>query len=42
MDYNLQCPVLSLGRSNFDVEAEMKRIVEEIEDLYEDGPSSRL
>ena len=42
LDYNLQCPVLSLGRSNFDVEAEMKRIVEEIEDLYENGPSSQL
>lgn len=31
LDYNLHCPVSSMGRSNFDVEIEMNRVVEEIE-----------
>jgi len=33
LDYNLHCPVSSLGRANLDIEAEMKRIVEDIENL---------
>lgn len=33
MDYNLHCPVSTLGKSNFDVEFEMNRIVEDIEKL---------
>lgn len=33
LDYNLHCPVSSLGRANLDIEAEMSRIMEEIEKL---------
>jgi len=33
LDYNLHCPVSTLGKSNFDVEVEMRRIVEEVENL---------
>lgn len=32
LDYNLHCPV-SLGRSNFDVDVEMNRIVDDLEEL---------
>jgi hypothetical protein len=35
LDYNLCCPVSSLGRSNFDVDIEMDRIIEDIEKLIE-------
>jgi len=35
LDYNLHCPVSTLGRSNFDIEVEMNRIVEDIENLTE-------
>ncbi|MGE5398479.1 MAG: DnaJ family domain-containing protein, partial [Chitinophagales bacterium] len=35
-DYNLHCPVPSLGRFNFDIEAEMNRIVEDVEKLIKD------
>lgn len=33
LDYNLHCPVSTLGRFNFDIEAEMSRIVDDIENL---------
>lgn len=33
LDYNLQCPVFSLGRANFDVNDEMSNIIEDIEKL---------
>lgn len=33
LDYNLNCPVSTMGRSNFDAEIEMSRIVEDIENL---------
>jgi len=33
LDYNLHCPVSTLGRSNLDIEVEMRRIVEDIEHL---------
>ncbi|HEX3012575.1 MAG TPA: DnaJ family domain-containing protein [Syntrophomonadaceae bacterium] len=33
LDYNLHCPVLHLGRANFNLENEMDRIVEDIETL---------
>jgi len=33
LDYNLLCPVRQLGKANFDVEEEMKRLVQEIEEL---------
>ncbi|NLW91985.1 MAG: hypothetical protein GXY34_10375 [Syntrophomonadaceae bacterium] len=36
LDYNLYCPVSTLGRSNFDVETEMHHIVEEIESLTDE------
>lgn len=33
LDYNLHCPVTSLGRFNFDVEEEMGRIIRDIEQV---------
>ncbi|MGE5397247.1 MAG: DnaJ family domain-containing protein [Chitinophagales bacterium] len=36
LDFNLNCPVLELGRSNFNVENEMNRIVEDIEKFIAD------
>jgi len=33
LDYNLHCPVSTLGRANLDIAAEMTRIVEDIENL---------
>jgi DnaJ family protein C protein 28 len=35
LDYNLHCPVSTLCRSNFDIEVEMNRIVEDIENSPE-------
>lgn len=37
LDYNLQCPVASMQRPNFDVEEEMNRLVQEIEDCQGAG-----
>ncbi|MGE5392072.1 MAG: DnaJ family domain-containing protein [Deltaproteobacteria bacterium] len=36
LDFNLHCPVSTLGRFNFDIEAEMARIVEDIENSQRD------
>jgi hypothetical protein len=36
LDFNLQCPVSTLGRSNFDVDGEMNNIMKDIEDLMQD------
>jgi hypothetical protein len=33
LDYNLHCPVSTLGRANLDLEAEMARIAEDIDKL---------
>lgn len=35
-DYNLYCPVSTLGRFNFDVDDEMEQIVKDIEKLIQD------
>lgn len=32
-DYNLRCPVSQLGRNNFDVDNEMSKLIEEIENM---------
>ncbi|MGI6434857.1 MAG: DnaJ family domain-containing protein [Syntrophomonadaceae bacterium] len=36
LDYNLNCPVSTLGRANFDIDNEMNRIVNDIEKLIEE------
>lgn len=35
LDYNLHCPVVSLHRTNIDVETEMANLVEDVEDLIQ-------
>lgn len=36
LDFNLHCPVSTLGRFNFDVDGEMNNIMKDIEDLMQD------
>lgn len=33
LDYNLHCPVMHLGRANFDVDEELSRLIKDIESL---------
>ncbi|MGE5423627.1 MAG: DnaJ family domain-containing protein [Ignavibacteriales bacterium] len=42
LDYNLHCPVLQLGRANFNIENEMNRIFGDIEKLIVDQKESGL
>lgn len=42
LDYNLHCPVVQLGRANFNIENEMNRIGKDIEELIGDQKGPRL
>lgn len=40
LDYNLHCPVYTLGRFNFDIDNEMNQIITDMEKLIEDFKGS--